>query len=79
MKPPALATCAAFVGLDWADTKHDMCLQASDTARREFLILAHCPEAIDVWVQTLRTLFNGQPVAVCLELHKGSIVYALRA
>ena len=22
---------AAFVGLDWADAKHDVCLQAADT------------------------------------------------
>jgi hypothetical protein len=69
---------AAFVGLDWADAQHDICLQATGTERREFLILAHRPEAIDAWVQTLRTRFNGQPVAVCLELQKGPIVSALR-
>ena len=79
MQPQALATCAAFVGLDWADATHDMCLQAAGTARREFLVLAHRPEAIDAWVQTLRTRFHGQPVAVCLELQKGPIVSALRA
>jgi Transposase len=69
---------AAFVGLDGADAKHDVCLQATGTERREFLLLEHRPEAIDAWVQTLRTRFNGQPVAVCLELHKGPIVSALR-
>jgi transposase len=69
---------AAFVGLDWADAQHDICLQATGTERREFLILEHRPEAIDAWVQTLRTRFNGQPVAVCLELNKGPIVSALR-
>jgi transposase len=79
MKPQALATFAAFVGLDWADAKHDICLQAAGTERREFLVLEHRPEAIDAWVQTLRTRFNGQPVAVCLELNKGPIVSALRA
>ena len=36
------------------------------------------PEAIDAWVTTLRTRFNGQPVAVCLELNKGPLVSALR-
>ena len=69
---------AAFVGLDWADAKHDVCLQATGTARREFLSFEHRPEAIDAWVQTLRTRFNGHPVAVCLELNKGPIVSALR-
>src|SRR5215510_13173631 len=78
MKPMSQEECAAFVGLDWADAKHDVCVQAAGTERREFGILEHSPEAIDIWVQTLRTRFNGQPVAVCLELNKGPIVSALR-
>ena len=78
MQPQALEAFAAFVGLDWADATHDICLQAAGTERREFLVLEHRPEAIDAWVQTLRTRFNGQPVAVCLELHTGPIVSALR-
>ena len=69
---------AAFIGLDWADAKHDVCLQATGTARREFLSFEHRPEAIDAWVQTLRTRFHGHPVAVCLERKKGPIVSAWR-
>src|SRR5215475_12026326 len=78
MKSQAPAAFAAFVGLDWAEAKHDVCLQAAGTAQREFLSLEHSPEEINIWVQTLRTRFNGQPVAVCLELNKGPIVSALR-
>jgi transposase len=78
MKPHAPEAFAAFIGLDWADAKHDVCLQAAGAERREFLVLEHRPEAIDAWVQTLRTRFHGQPVAVCLELNKGPIVSALR-
>jgi len=78
MKPQASEAFAAFVGLDWADAKHDVCLQAAGTTQREFLRLEHSPEEMNAWVQTLRTRFNGQPVAVCLELQKGPIVSALR-
>src|SRR5215510_12413418 len=78
MKSQAPTAFAAFIGLDWADAKHDICLQAAGAERREFLVLEHRPEAIDAWVQTLRTRFHGQPVAVCLELNKGPIVSALR-
>src|SRR5919204_6239942 len=78
MKQHVSEVFAAFIGLDWADAKHDVCLQAAGSARREFLILEHRPEAIDAWVQTLRMRFHGQPVAVCLELNKGPIVSALR-
>ncbi len=31
----------AFVGLDWADTKHDICVQAAGCEEREFGRFAH--------------------------------------
>ena len=71
-------TFAAFVGIDWADAKHDGCLQAAGSAKRACFQLEHTPEAIDAWVATLRTRFDGQPVAICLELNKGPLVFALR-
>src|SRR6266487_967346 len=78
MTPTSHTTFAAFVGIDWADAKHDGCLQAPGSAQRECFQLAHTPEAIDAWVTTLRTRFHGHPVALCLELTKGPLVSALR-
>jgi transposase len=78
MTQPSHDTFAAFIGIDWADAQHEGCLQAAGTAKRECFQLEHTPEAIDAWVTTLRTRFNGQPVAVCLELDKGPLVAALR-
>src|SRR5215475_15414384 len=69
---------AAFVGIDWADAKHDVCLQAVGGDTREFSRLEHQPEAIDAWARALQERFAGHPVAVCLELTKGPLVYALR-
>ena len=43
---------AAFVGIDWADAKHDVCLQAVGDAIREFSRLEHKPEAIEAWART---------------------------
>ena len=78
MTQPSHDTFAAFVGIDWADAKHDGCLQAAGSAKRECFQLKHTPEAIDAWVTTLRTRFDGQPVAICLERNKGPLVFALR-
>src|SRR5262245_5608476 len=78
MTQSAPDTFAAFVGIDWADAKHDVCLQAAGSTKRECFQLEHTPEAIDAWVTTLRTRFHGHPVAVCLELNKGPLVFALR-
>src|SRR5216684_5767634 len=78
MTPPPEVACAAFVGIDWSDTKHDICLQAGHSEEREFAVVPHCPAAIDAWASALRQRFQGRPVAVCLELAKGPLVYALQ-
>lgn len=70
--------CAAFVGIAWADAKHEVCLQAADAKTRECSVLVHTPETLDEWVRTLRKRFKGHPIAICLELNNGPIVYALR-
>ena len=70
-------TYTAFVGIDWADAKHDICVQATGSSRREFSCIAHEPARIESWACSLRERF-GAPVAVALELTKGPIVYALQ-
>jgi len=68
---------AAFVGIDWADRKHDVCLQVAGSETCEASILEHRPTAIAAWARELRERFEGQRVAVCLELSQGPIVSAL--
>jgi transposase len=67
----------AFIGMDWADTKHDVCIQAAGEEQREFSCIEHKVEAIDAWAQSLYRRFGG-PIAVALELSKGPLVYALQ-
>ncbi|WP_316149598.1 IS110 family transposase [Cupriavidus sp. BIC8F] len=67
----------AWVGIDWADTKHDICVQAAGDTRHESGCIAHQVEAIDEWANALHRRFGG-PIAVALELAKGPIVAALQ-
>ncbi len=67
----------AFLGIDWADTKHDICVQAAGSKRRELACIAHDPEIIESWACSLRERFGGH-IAIALELAKGPIVYALQ-
>jgi transposase len=69
---------AASIGLDWANAKHDICLQATGSSTREHAVLEHRPESIDEWARNLRQRFDGKPIALALELDKGPIVSALR-
>jgi len=37
---------AAFIGIDWADKKHDLCVWVPGTEQRERLQLEHRPAAL---------------------------------
>jgi transposase len=67
----------AFIGMDWADSKHDICLQAADSEHREFDSFPHQVERIEQWAQSIHERFGGQ-IGLALELSKGPIVYALQ-
>src|SRR5512142_1868349 len=71
------AEFAAFIGIDWADRKHDVCLQVAETGKRERFVIEHRPKVLHAWAEQLRERFGGVPVAVCVELAKGPIVSAL--
>ena len=77
MAPLSDQQFTAYVGIDWADTKHDICLQAAGNAMREFDCIPHQVARIDEWAKTLHRRFGG-PIAVALELAKGPIVAALQ-
>ena len=77
MAPQLMQQFAAYVGIDWADRKHDFCLQAGGEDTVEFGCLPHRVECIDEWARALHQRFGG-PIAVALELAKGPIVSALQ-
>lgn len=66
-----------FVGLDWANKKHDVCVQVGDSAKRSFEVISCSPESIDTWLKELHLKSKGN-IAVAVELTKGPVVYALQ-
>jgi transposase len=68
---------AALIGIDWADSKHDICLVDAVTGQREASTLRHSSQTIDEWATALPLRFGGQPVAVCLEQSRGPLIFAL--
>jgi transposase len=63
--------------IDWADSKHDICVQATGDQQRAFDCISHQVDQIEEWAQSLHRRFGGI-IAVALELSKGPIVYALQ-
>jgi transposase len=72
IEPAAFAT---FIGIDWADDKHAVCLLVDDQVRHEEL--PQTAEDISNWVTRLDQEFQGQPIAVILEQSRGALAYAL--
>ena len=68
---------AAYVGLDWADEKHDLCILEAGSNRIETLKLDHKPESICNWVAQLRQRYQSKPIAIALEQKRGAWLYSL--
>ncbi len=68
---------AAYVAIDWGDSKHVWSLQPADSDRREGGEIEHSPEAVAAWAAMLSARFDGQPVAVAVEQSRGPLVFML--
>lgn len=67
---------AYFVGIDWADQKHDVAVIGPDK-RMTHEVIDHSAEAIDAWASQILEKANGRPVAIILEQSKGALIHAL--
>ncbi len=72
-----LSQFTAIIGMDWADKKHDVCVQAADSGQRQIYQVLHKADKIDEWARSLYRRYGGS-IAVALELSKGPIVSALQ-
>ena len=70
-------TYAAFVGIDWADQAHSVCLRSAESDTDEQRELPHDPQAIHEWARALRARFPEGKIAVALEQSRGPLIYAL--
>ena len=68
---------AAFVGIDWADVEHEVCLMPCGGGALESSRVKQTPEALSQWTHSLRDRFGGRKIAVAIEQRKGPLIYAL--
>ena len=70
---------AAYVGIDWADQKHDVTLRsAAEPAKVEHQRIAHELNALTAWVGELHQRFAAKgKVLICLEQSRGALIYLL--
>jgi transposase len=70
---------AAYIGMDWADQKHDVILRsAAEPGKAEHSQIAHQPDALMDWLGTLQRRFDGKgKIAIALEQSRGALIYHL--
>ena len=68
---------AAFVGLDWADQKHDVSIVSATGEDPVHQVITHTPEALNEWLLKLRKQYSDGQIAICLEQSKGALIYHL--
>lgn len=68
---------AAYIGIDWADKKHDVCEIAKDSQEPIYSVIPSKPEALHKWALDLKKRYPKQPIAIACELSKGPLIYAL--
>lgn len=67
----------AYIGLDWSQDHHDLCLMATGATKQESLVLQHRPEALRNWIKQLRKRFPTGRVAIALEQSRGPLFHFL--
>jgi transposase len=67
----------AYIGIDWADRKHDIYLYDPATGQTENYCIGAQPQDIQNWVTRLQQRYGNALVAVCTEQKRGPLIYAL--
>jgi transposase len=69
----------AFIGIDWADQKHDIVIRAATAnAGLEHHSIGAEPDALAEWVLKVRERFgSGGRILVCLEQSRGALIHFL--
>jgi transposase len=68
---------AALVALDWGDTTHSFAWQKTDDGRLQRGTLRASPEALHDWLEQLREVCGGRPVALAIEAGRSGLLHAL--
>lgn len=75
-QPESTIKPALFIGIDWADQKHDVYTIDAD-GNGEHQVVDAAPEAIEAWVVQAKARAGDAPIAIALEQSRGPLAYAL--
>jgi transposase len=70
---------AAYIGIDWAERKHDIILRsAAEPRKAEYFQITHEPNALMDWLAALQQRFGAEgKIAIGLEQSHGALIFYL--
>jgi hypothetical protein len=68
MKAPVVKDFSALIGIDWADSKHDICEMPVGSSDYQLSVISSKPQALHDWALALKQRYPNQPVALACEL-----------
>ena len=80
-QPIGTPQVAAYVGIDWADQKHEVVLRsAGEAAKPEHQVIKSEINALNDWIALMHERFGAKgKVLVCLEQSREALIYQLMA
>lgn len=72
-----MSNFAFFIGIDWADRKHDIAVVTEQGKFECLKVIEHSTEAVEALLADLLSRAQGRPIAIMLEQSKGALINAL--
>lgn len=66
-----------FIGIDWADKAHAVCVIDPDRSTPQHSSLEHKPDAIVAWARALQQKYSGRELRLIIEQSRGALIHAL--
>ncbi len=68
---------AVFIGLDWADEEHAVCMRVTETMEIRMFTVKQQPGKLHGWIASLLKEFGGARIGIAVESSRGGLLYAL--
>jgi Transposase len=66
-----------FIGIDWADKAHAVCVIDPERSTPQHSTLEHKPDAIVAWARALQQKYSDRELRLIIEQSRGALIHAL--
>ena len=75
--PEAPERRPVFIGIDWADKSHAVCVIDPDRSTSQHSSLEHKPDVIVAWARALQQKYPDRELRLIIEQSRGALIHAL--